>query len=208
MPEVAPPAVLHLITTTVLSIAGAASAASPENDMPAFQRVPTQFIAALGDPSASSGTWSAAQPWGIWRVDPGPMGVHLRDYPMLEKAGGRARSGWEFDANDWWLEEHGLIMPKPDFPLPPGRYIVTGDREVTTTLSVREGGVWELAEGTLYDVTHLPCRAARYSPMDKGATPANANAAEFPVTPGAKMPSVRGCKGQDYAVVFVIAIEQ
>jgi hypothetical protein len=31
-----------------------------------FQRIPTQFIAALGDPDATSG--SGAQAWGVWRV--------------------------------------------------------------------------------------------------------------------------------------------
>ena len=36
---------------------------------------------------------------------------------------------------DWWLEEHGLIMERPT-ALPPGQYKVTGDREVTTTLTV------------------------------------------------------------------------
>ena len=130
--------------------------------------VQTQFIAALGDASASKG--SGAESWGIWTVDPGPRGVRLPDYARLESNGGVAPAGWKFDSNDWWLEEHGLIMEKPDFPLKPGRYMVSGDREVTTPLTISADGSWSLEKGTLYDVTHLPCRAARYA----GATPANA----------------------------------
>jgi hypothetical protein len=43
-----------------------------------FKRIQTQFIAALGDPGASSG--NGAQSWGLWRVDPGPRGVWLNRY--------------------------------------------------------------------------------------------------------------------------------
>ena len=43
-----------------------------------FKRIPTQFIAALGDPAATSG--SGAQSWGLWRRDPGPRGVWLVKY--------------------------------------------------------------------------------------------------------------------------------
>ena len=43
-----------------------------------FKRLsPIQFIAAKGDPDASSGT--GAEKWGLWREDPGPRGVYLRD---------------------------------------------------------------------------------------------------------------------------------
>ena len=48
---------------------------------------------------------------------------------------------------DWWLEEHGLIMEKPSFPLPAGKYMVTGDREVTTELTVTEDNKWALKQG-------------------------------------------------------------
>jgi hypothetical protein len=169
------------------------------------KRVPTQFIAAVGAPSARSG--SNAQNWGIWRVDPGPRGVQLRDWPRLEANGGVAKSGWRFDRNDWWLEEYGRIMEKPEFPITPGRYLVTGDREVTTVLTIRASGEWELDEGTLYDVTHLPCRAARYRPTSADGSPGTARLADFPVTPGGPMPKVEGCSHQDYAVIFVTAIE-
>ncbi len=59
-------------------------------------------------------------------------------------------------------------------------------------------------------VTHLPCRSARYTPAtDVAATalygsPLTANTSDFPVKPGASMPSVKGCNKQDYAVLFVI----
>jgi len=177
-----------------------------------LKRIQTQFIAALGDPTASSGT--GAQAWGIWRVDPGPRGVRLSSYPKLEAAGGVAPAQWKLDTSDWWLEEHGLIMEPPDFPLPPGKYLVTGDREVTTLLTVEPPdaqGVqrWALADGAkLYDVTHLPCRSARYTPAP-GATacsPAQASQADFPVRPGTTMPAVEGCNKQDYAVLFVIGV--
>ena len=88
--------------------------------------------------------------------------------------------------------------------VPARRYAVTGDRELTTVLTVHDDGKWELAKGTLYDVTHLPCRAAKYT----NGSPANARASDFPVTPGGAMPPVSGCQKQDYAVVFVTAVAQ
>ena len=177
-----------------------------------FKRIPTQFIAALGDPGATSG--SGAQSWGLWRIDPGPRGVWLDSYEKLKAADGLAPAQWKFDSTDWWLEEHGLIMEKPDFPVPPGKYVVTGDREVVTVLTVHpmdtDGSQhWELDDGAnLYDVTHLPCRSARYTPAagDGSCSPAKAHKTEFPVTPGGPMPPVEGCNKQDYAVLFVIAV--
>lgn len=72
-----------------------------------FVRLPrTQFLAALGDPQARQG--EGAQQWGIWRVDPGPRGVYLKDYQrQLADNGGVAPAGWKFDSKDWWVEEHG-----------------------------------------------------------------------------------------------------
>ena len=178
-----------------------------------FTRLPnTQFIAALGDPKASQG--SNAREWGLWSLDPGPRGVWLRDYSSeLAKGDRRAPAGWVFNPNDWWLEEHGLIMEQPYFPLPAGRYLVTGGRLVTTGLTIMEDGSWKLDEGTLYDVTHLPCRSARYTPLEKASTtdlvgsPLTANPKDFPVAPGAPMPSVPGCNKLDYAVLFVVGKE-
>lgn len=180
----------------------------------AFRRIRTQFIAALGDPDAKSG--SNAQQWGLWRRDPGPRGVWLNRYDRLIASDGIAPAGWKFDSSDWWLEEHGLIMESPDFPLPPGQYLVTGDREVTAVLTIHAneaGGIqrWELADGaTIYDVTHLRCRSARYAPATNAAlcSPSKASMADFPVTPGAEMPPVEDCDKQDYAVLFVIGVAE
>ena len=188
--------------------------ASPVHAETKFKRIPTQFIAALGDPGATSG--SSAQTWGLWGEDPGPRGVQLDDYAQLKAAGGLAPAQWTFDTADWWLEEHGLIMEKPDFPLSPGKYLVTGGREVTAMLTIypmdKDGAQrWELDKGAkLYDVTHLPCRSARYAPAAKASScsPEKAKQSEFPVKPGAAMPAVEGCTKQDYAVLFVIAVAE
>ena len=177
-----------------------------------FRRIRTQFIAALSDPDATSG--SNAQLWGLWVKDPGPRGVRLNGYERLMAAGGIAPARWEFDSKDWWLEENGLIMEQPNFPVAPGKYLVTGNREVTTILTVHpveEGGNqrWELADGaTIYDVTHLRCRSARYTPstIDSSCSPAKAPRDEFPVTPGDLMPEIENCNKQDYAVLFVIGV--
>jgi len=169
-----------------------------------FKRIQTQFIAALGDPSANSGT--GAQLWGLWRLDPGPRGVALGSYGKLKANGGTAPARWKFDSADWWLEEHGLIMEQPDTPMPPGRYVVTGAREVTTILTVEPSGAWRLDDGAkLFDVTHLPCRSARYT--GEACSPDRADQSKFPVTPGGPMPPVEGCSKQDYAVLFVIGAE-
>jgi hypothetical protein len=144
--------------------------------------------------------------------------VYLRDYDRrLLSNDNVAPAGWRFDPTDWWVEEHGLIMSTPEpLPrksydkdagavLPMKRYVVTGDRAVTTILTVREDGTWELEKGTLFDVTHLPCRSAAY----RGGTcaPGNANLNDFPVRPGAEMPKIDGCNKQDYAVLFVLGEE-
>ena len=177
-----------------------------------FQRISTQYIAALGDPGATSG--SGAQSWGLWPLDPGPRGVELTNYKRLKDADGVAPAHWKFDATDWWLEEHGLIMEQPTFPLPPGKYMVTGARDVTAVLTIlpadRNGDRrWELDKGaTLYDVTHLACRSARYTPAAVGGScsPANVQQKAFPVAPGGAMPPVEGCAKQDYAVLIVIGV--
>jgi hypothetical protein len=180
-----------------------------------FKQIPTQFIAALAEPSASSG--SGAQFWGIWHLDPGPRGVGIGRYERLKSAGGVAPAQWKFDGSDWWLEEHGLIMEKPEFPLEPGSYLVTGDREVTTVLTVhpkdgKGAQQWELADGaTIHDVTHLACRSARYTPAasDRAeCSPEKVERSAFPVAPGATMPSVDGCRKQDYAVLFLIGVAE
>ncbi len=193
--------------------AWAQAAAAADAGKPRFRNIPTQFIASLGDAGANSGT--GAQTWGLWTVDPGPRGVKLGQYAQLMKAGGVAPDGWKFDNKDWWLEEHGLIMEPPSFPLAPLQYLVTGDRAVTTTLTVHpadKSGAsrWELADkATLHDVTHLGCRAARYVPRPgatTGCSPANAPQGAFPVERGGAMPPVGGCAQQDYLVLIVRAV--
>jgi hypothetical protein len=191
-----------------VALSRAAFAAQDYRD---FRQVPTQYIAALSGPEARSG--NDAQTWGLWRQDPGPRGVPLGDYDGLRAAGGVAPAKWRLDDKAWWLEEHGLIMEQPEFPLPPGRYLVTGGRAVTTVLTVapmRTDGTqpWALDGATVYDVTHLRCRSALYTPATSGGScsPAKAQSAAFPVHPGAAMPPVEGCHKQDYAVLIVIAV--
>ncbi|MBH0201073.1 MAG: hypothetical protein HP496_01920, partial [Nitrospira sp.] len=68
---------------------------------------------------------------------------------------------------------------------------------------------WELDQGaTLYDVTHLACRSARYTPATVGGScsPAYAKQSAFPVAPGGAMPPIEGCTKQDYAVLIVIGM--
>lgn len=199
---------LLLLTPVAHSIAVAGN-----TQKPTFMGVRTQFIAALGDPTATSG--NGAQTWGLWRSDPGPRGVWLKNYEQhLVSRDGVAPANWKFDDNDWWLDENGLIMENPMFSVPAGRYIVTGDREMVAMLTVHKADDqgrqhWELDSGaTLYDVTHLPCRSARYTPTtDSACSPANAQWENFPVTPGGIMPVVDGCQKQDYSVLFIVAIE-
>ncbi|MGB7182230.1 MAG: hypothetical protein WBD51_09880, partial [Burkholderiaceae bacterium] len=184
-----------------------------------FQRIPVQFIAALGDPGATGG--DNAQLWGIWREDPGPRGVSLHYLHRLTEKNRVTPAGWQFDPNEWWLEENGLVMERPSVPLPPGNYLVTGDRETTAVLTIEKtkgtgkadtsGPTrWTLHSGAkLHDVTHLGCRSARYTPLTAaGSTcsPAQAPVEEFRVDPGAEMPPVPGCQKQDFAVLFVVGI--
>lgn len=181
-----------------------------------FKPVRAQFIAALGAGDASQGT--GAETWGLWNVDPGPRGVWLRDYKWLEQRNGQAPAGWKFDKNSWWVDENGLLMEKPDFPLPAGHYLVTGEREVITMLTVFEADAdgrkrWELADNAkLSEITHLPCRSAKYTPLadsqegEHGCSPLNAPLAKFKVPPGSEMPDIPGCHRQDYRVLIVIGL--
>lgn len=177
-----------------------------------FKRIPTQFIAALAEPGARSGT--GAEKWGVWTVDPGPRGVWLKNYQQLLASGGVAPSNWTFDPSDWWLDENGLIMEKPSFPLAAGRYLVTGRRATTAILTVfpadKNGAqAWELGnKATIYDVTHLKCRSARYTPVASGScSPGTVSLSDFPVTPGGLMPPTDGCNKKDYTVLFIIGVE-
>lgn len=192
-----------------LALTAATTSARAEGLFSAFA---PGFIAALGAPGATSG--NDAETWGLWRQDPGPRGVELADFPALESKGGVTSWDWRFDPKAWWLEEHGLIMETPAFPLPAGEYVVTGGRQMTAKLTVdapdAEGHQhWQLSDGaTLHDVTHLGCRSAVYTPS-AGAicTPEAVNPANFPVAPGEAMPPVEGCQKQDYQVLILIGMK-
>jgi hypothetical protein len=205
------PAIAIALLASILVLLTAAQTVAAAHDYRSrFKPVPTQYIAALADPQASAG--DNAQTWGLWRVDPGPRGVRLDDHDDLLAAGGVAPAGWQFDGSDWWLEENGLIMEEPEFPLPPGEYLVTGGRKVLSVLTVHPADAdgnsrWELEhEASVHDVTHLGCRSARYTPADnnQACSPRRAPRNAFRVAPGAPMPPVEGCDKQDYAVLIVI----
>lgn len=201
------PTIRTAILALAMGLLPAAALAETE-----FTPIATQYIAALGDKTATSGT--GAERWGHWAVDPGPRGVRLSNYEALLTAGGTAPAGWSFDPGSWWLEEHGLIMEAPQFPLPPGRYVVTGGREAQAVLTVEAAdadGVqaWSLDQGaSIYDVTHLRCRAARYVPQSGflSCSPEAVNRNFFPMTLGAPMPLVKDCLQQDYQVLIVIGM--
>ncbi len=195
--------------TAVLSIMLATGAEAFAETV--VKRIPTQYIAALGDKDAKSG--ADAQTWGLWPVDPGPRGVRLSNYESLKSHGGVAPAKWLFNNTSWWLEEHRLIMEQPVFPVVPGKYVVTGGREASAVLTIEPKGSdgkqrWQLNNGaTLYDVTHLGCRAANYTPTESAAcTPEQAAQENFPVQPGAAMPPVAGCNKQDYQVLIVVGM--
>ena len=177
-----------------------------------FRRIPYQYIAVLAPEQASSG--SGAEAWGFWREDPGPIGVFLKYYNKLRKAGGFGPTGWQFDINDWWLDENGLLMKAPVFPMPAGEYYVTNGEEHISLLTVdkpdSEGKQsWTLSDGkTIANVTHGPCRSARYTPRDAAnqCSPENAPQSVFPLAPGERPPSVNHCDKKEYAVLIVFAV--
>jgi hypothetical protein len=216
LPTLSPSYLLQLammVSVLAVLITVQADANAADDYRTRFKPVATQYIAALADPNASSG--DNAQTWGLWPLDPGPRGVRLDDYDQLLASGGIAPARWQFDDSAWWLEENGLIMEAPEFPLPPGDYLVTGGRKVLTVLTVHpadENGNsrWELEHGaSVYDVTHLGCRSALYTPASEGAgncSPQQAPRNAFRVSPGDPMPPVPGCNKQDYAVLIVVGV--
>lgn len=176
-----------------------------------YLTIPTQYIAALGPTTATAG--NDAETWGLWAIDPGPRGVWITDFADLAANDGVAPEGWQFDADNWWLEEHGLMMEAPSFPLPAGQYVVTGAREVTAVLTVNAPDTaghqaWALSDdATLYDVTHLRCRAAVYRPANGASCQPEATPLHvFPMEPGRVMPAVEGCSKQDFQVLIVIGM--
>ena len=177
-----------------------------------IRRIPAQYIATLALGGASSGT--GAESWGLWRVDPGPIGVWLRFYQLLQKAGNIAPAGWRFDIDDWWLDENGLIMKAPEFPMPAGAYYVTNGEEHISLLTVEKPDAdgkqeWSLSGGkTISNVTHGPCRSARYTPEGSSGTcsPEDADRTVFPLKPGEAPPPVVGCHRKQYSVLIVFGL--
>ena len=199
----------------MLASAGAAllaATAAPTAAQQTFRRIPTQFIAALAGAEENAGT--GAENWGLWRSDPGPIGVHLSEYEAMRKAGGRGPTGWVFDEDDWWLDENGLLMHPPEFPMPAAQFFVTDGESGVGLLTVEPPDAngrqaWALSEGiTIGTVTHGPCRSGRYRP--KGASgscsPANAPLSIFPLELGAEPPEVQGCDRLEYAVLIVFGV--
>jgi hypothetical protein len=176
------------------------------------KRLPIKFIAALGDPTATSGT--GAETWGIWHDDPAQRAVWLKYYTIVKAAGGFAPGNWQVNDDDWWMDENSLIMQPPEFPVPARKYLVSGDREVVTTLIIHpkdENGVmaWELEDksAVLHDVTHLPCRSARYTPETGNSgtcIPTNVDSRVYPLRPDDETPAITGCQKQDYSVLLVL----
>ena len=80
-------ALLAMVLLMMIAVFGQSAQALGEGQTK-FKRVPTQFIAALGDPGSTSG--NGAQSWGLWRLDPGPRGVWLDNYEQLKAAVGFA----------------------------------------------------------------------------------------------------------------------
>ena len=131
--------------------------------------------------------------------------------PIAEESWQYRTSGWRFDIDDWWLDENGLIMRAPDFPISAGQYYVTNGENQIALLTIeapdKDGKqAWSLSDGkTIKDVTHGPCRSARYTPMGASGTctPEKADLADFPLKPGEEVPPIEMCNRQIYAVLIV-----
>lgn len=126
------------------------------------------FIAALGSTDLQSG--SGADKWGLWEGDPGSDGRQPSTLASNAPA-------W-YKPHDWWLEEHGMVMPNPK-PLPAGQYMVYGDitQGGAKLLTIKQDGSWELPQGVkLDDVVHHPCKAFRYMGTDGSGCSAQAKA--------------------------------
>ena len=101
----------------------------------------------------------------------------------------------------------------------PGSHHLTNISSMPLCHEMQSGGVpsfcaqvqkWSLGDNAkLYDVTHLPCRSARYTPESPGGCiPSNELEVQFPVSPGDTMPPQPGCKKVDYAVLFILGVAE
>ncbi|MEM6987666.1 MAG: hypothetical protein AAF499_14135 [Pseudomonadota bacterium] len=103
-------------------------------------------------------------------------------------------------------------MKSPEFPMPAGEYVVSNGVSNISLLRVDEPAAageqsWSLSDSmTIADVTHGPCRSARYRPRQTSGqcSPENAPQTVFPLGPGEQPPSVQYCDRKIYAVLIVI----
>jgi len=105
-------------------------------------------------------------------------------------------------------------MKAPEFPIPAGQYFVTNGEEHFSLLTIEDPDAegkqsWSLSDDkTLANVTHGPCRSARYTPEGESGTcsPEFADRSAFPLKPGESPPLVSGCNRKNYAVLIVIGV--
>jgi hypothetical protein len=105
-----------------------------------------------------------------------------------------------------------LIMKAPEFPIPAGQYYVTNGEENISLLTVEEADAdgkqaWSLTDDkTIGDVTHGPCRSARYTPESESGSysPKYADRSAFPLKPGEAPKLVSRCNKKNYAVLIVL----
>ncbi|XDZ65665.1 hypothetical protein AB8880_12195 [Alphaproteobacteria bacterium LSUCC0684] len=102
-------------------------------------------------------------------------------------------------------------MKAPDFPISPGKYLVTNGEDHASLLTIEQPDKdgkqkWSLSDGkTIGNVTHGPCRSARYTPIGESGTctPENADLSAFPLKPGEQLPPVSLCNRKIYSVLIV-----
>lgn len=98
--------------------------------------------------------------------------------------------------------------------MPAGEYHVTTGEELISLLTVEEPDLegkqaWSLSDDkTIANVTHGPCRSARYNTESATGTcsPADADRDVFPLKPGESPPPISGCNRQNYAVLIVFGV--
>lgn len=176
------------------------------------------FILAKG--SGDDSTGDNADAWHVYRTDPEPTGISLRN---VGDAANHAAADW-FDPNSWWLQEAGLLLVPPEplmlsgsnrDPVAQGEaatqvYRVRAMDESTGTLTVHADGRWELSHNTLEGVTDSNGLLSHYSPADIASTctPSSLQWDRFPLLPGEPLPSVPGCMKADYRILVVTGADE